>query len=267
MEVTGSQIEYSLPDSATESIISNCTLETVAEFKDTAPISDPGEISERDEEGITNVGVDYVSLAIESKSDLGSETANRKSSAKDLHKKPKSPRKYSFHVGCLVISIISVSLVLLAYTATKLVIGSIYFTGCQLSSVLPIYLIVDACVTLVFFTVPYFYTRGHKERPKNGQWKFPAIVKVGCGLTLILFLFHTAWLIYGTVLVVDTRNTMYSCTNATNMQPLPGCPKCNETLANFTLIIVVVQWVIVGLILLIVTFLSCCFLCSICFNK
>ncbi|XP_055897612.1 uncharacterized protein LOC106080317 isoform X2 [Biomphalaria glabrata] len=251
MEVTGSQIEYSLPDSATESIISNCTLETVAEFKDTAPISDPGEISERDEEGITNVGVDYVSLAIESKSDLGSETANRKSSAKDLHKKPKSPRKYSFHVGCLVISIIS----------------SIYFTDCQMIPVLPIYLIVDACVTLVFFTVPYFYTRGHKERPKNGQWKFPAIVKVGCGLTLILFLFHTAWLIYGTVLVVDTRNTMYSCTNATNMQPLPGCLKCNETLANFTLIIVVVQWVIVGLILLIVTFLSCCFLCSICFNK
>ncbi|KAH9496599.1 hypothetical protein Btru_011104 [Bulinus truncatus] len=180
-------------------------------------------------------------------------------------------RKYSWNVDCLLVSIIGVSVVLLAYTVAKLVMGSIYLSECELEPCLPIFLVVDSCVALIYFTMPYFYTRvQNKEKPKLGQWKFPKLLKLGCGITIALILFHTMWLIYGTVIVVETRDTIYSsdhCLNLTTSEPIEHCLTCSESLADFTLIIIAIQWVIIGLVMLMATFFCCCIVCSTCGQK
>ncbi|KAK7496998.1 hypothetical protein BaRGS_00011734 [Batillaria attramentaria] len=127
---------------------------------------------------------------------------------------------------------------------TKLVIGGLFYHDCAVEPKLPIYLIVSAIVPMTF----QFCCQWCK---KNAEMVYTIGV-------LVLFLFNIAWLAAGTVFYVEAKGTMDTCQeyleayqmdttespadNATLPTP-PVCLSCNETLFQFTLASIIIDWI------------------------
>ncbi|CAL1533959.1 unnamed protein product [Lymnaea stagnalis] len=184
----------------------------------------------------------------------------------------KKPSYCSFAYCCVLSLLLCIYGVIVGYSITKLVIGGIYFHDCPLQPLLPIFLIVDAIVMLATVSTTQCLTRGRPEvKPKNGQCRTSAVQKAACGIAIMLILFHVAWLICGTIFVNDTRNTMYSpdhcingtsgptdLTTTTSHHLTETCLSCHEGLTDFTFVIVIIQWTLVGLVVFGLLIGLCC---------
>ncbi|KAL5016857.1 hypothetical protein ScPMuIL_006446 [Solemya velum] len=100
--------------------------------------------------------------------------------------------------GCLVTCLVTG--VFLLFGIAKIVIGSTYYADCLLEPMVPIFLLVSACLPLLFSRHAWLTIRGTKD----GNGKYDLI------LSIVAVICSVAWLIAGTSWVAPTYNIVMS---------------------------------------------------------
>ncbi|KAL3879024.1 hypothetical protein ACJMK2_031341 [Sinanodonta woodiana] len=141
-----------------------------------------------------------------------------------------------------------VVLILVGLGIAKIVIGASYIHECKLQTMIPIFLIISGLA-------PVFSGGGARRNKENKNTAATLCVSIG------LF-FNIGWTIAGSVWVYPTWNMikkgskLQCATNTTNTTTI--CKSCNDVVLNFAFAMVTVDWVVIGLVIIVIT----CWICA-----
>lgn len=129
----------------------------------------------------------------------------------------------------------------------KIVIGALYLHNCDIQYLIPIYLIVGGVSPIL---LGGFGRRGDDDESGGN------IGSLICGV--IGFLFNIAWLICGSVWVYPNYGKLSEVDFVVckeNVTVLCVDKGCNETLLTFAFAVVTIDWIFMGLMVVLIAFL------------
>ncbi|KAL4217348.1 hypothetical protein ACF0H5_023799 [Mactra antiquata] len=146
---------------------------------------------------------------------------------------------------------------MLGMNIAKIVMGAVHMNNCPYEKLIPIYLVVAGSTSMMLGGLHNLKKKGDEDE-RNLKERCNVFSIIG----VIGFFFTFAWLICGSVWVFGNYSDIIDGCGGSN-----DC--CNESLIKFALAAVILDWIFIGLLILIILVaicvacgLICCTVCK-----
>lgn len=147
---------------------------------------------------------------------------------------------------CVFIVVIVLVLALTGLEIAKIVMGAEHIDDCPIEDLVPVYLIVSGCAP---FLMASLTNLRQKNEDETGETNLKDHINIYTVLNFIGFLFTFAWLICGSVWVFGNYSDVMDGCGGSN-----DC--CDESLMKFALAVVIIDWIFLGLLIIVICLLS-----------
>ncbi|XP_045179484.2 transmembrane protein 272-like [Mercenaria mercenaria] len=150
---------------------------------------------------------------------------------------------------CIIIIVVLLVLSIFGLNIAKIVMGAAYVNDCPVEKLIPIYLIVSGCSSVLMGGLSNLKKKDDDIEEDGIKGKCNVLTIIGT----IGLLFNFVWLICGSVWVFGNYSDVIDGCGVSN-----DC--CDTSLIKFALAVTIIDWIFIGLILVAI----CCLCGAIC---